>query len=674
MTWQNGLYARCATNLMSFQAELFNDGSVAYRYDGSSVATNDFVVPLELPFDRDGDGLENSVDTDPLVAGPDAHGTNAEWYNVVCSNVFYAVATSCDPPGTGGYPDPDAGGTQLVASVELSWREDVNSNAYYFVDIVAEKGPAPIYFMGNRASRETNGPCVARICWPLEFHFVETNVTGAARIYRVDVTPFDPGGAFSWETRSGGSSGGMPLRGGGCECVSFVGRDVSFCCSTNCACSGSCMASGTYDLECASFPVSGGECRCWFVEPDPPAPPPPPEQPSFSVSFSDAAVIFEDTYQDKPGVWKPKRSTRVWVTVSATGGTYGGSFTLTTENLGKLTPVACGPMVFPSSMAIGPYGMYCASFLCEGATESDSGGDVTLDGTFTENGTGKTFHSNDSMTVVRVEFKPIVHPPKGGTLGRHKYGVCEQVEHQQFPAAPAVTWNPVGGGSNAVGANDQPCYNFPLYACENPLRVELGDVSYVPRLSCIEPTGIVTGKVDLCTYGLPPGKAGGIGLLQEMYVTPFTVSFSRISVEEVPCEQGSVEGYFRYATPTNLWSHTRAAGAGKWRNVDIHNRVGGENNVRDEAALAEEQLPMTSDGTLTNDYSCGWIDGLTVWQVPSGWNVYDTKGEAEPFKTFGTVTQEFYIDRWGQTTVQKFGNRATRLLNGRRFLNSREIK
>ena len=90
--------ARCATNLVSFQAELFNDGSVAYRYDGSSVATNDFVVPLELPFDRDGDGLENSVDPEPFVAGPDAHGTNAEWYNTVCSNVFEAVATSCDPP------------------------------------------------------------------------------------------------------------------------------------------------------------------------------------------------------------------------------------------------------------------------------------------------------------------------------------------------------------------------------------------------------------------------------------------------------------------------------------------------------------------------------------------------------------------------------------------------
>ena len=44
-----------------------------------------------FPFDWDGDGLENSVDPEPLVAGPDAHGTNAEWYNVVCSNVFSAA-------------------------------------------------------------------------------------------------------------------------------------------------------------------------------------------------------------------------------------------------------------------------------------------------------------------------------------------------------------------------------------------------------------------------------------------------------------------------------------------------------------------------------------------------------------------------------------------------------
>ena len=37
--------------------------------------------------------------------------------------------------------------------VELPWREGVNSNAYYFVDVVAERGPSPIRFTGDRESR-----------------------------------------------------------------------------------------------------------------------------------------------------------------------------------------------------------------------------------------------------------------------------------------------------------------------------------------------------------------------------------------------------------------------------------------------------------------------------------------------------------------------------------------
>ena len=53
-----------------------------------------------FPFDWDGDGLENSVDPEPLVAGLDAHGTNLEWYNVVCSNVIESESMSLN--GNGG--------------------------------------------------------------------------------------------------------------------------------------------------------------------------------------------------------------------------------------------------------------------------------------------------------------------------------------------------------------------------------------------------------------------------------------------------------------------------------------------------------------------------------------------------------------------------------------------
>ena len=43
----------------------------------------------------------------------------------------------------------------------LSWCADVNSNAYYFVDVVTERGPAPIYFTGDRDSRLGNPVVVA---------------------------------------------------------------------------------------------------------------------------------------------------------------------------------------------------------------------------------------------------------------------------------------------------------------------------------------------------------------------------------------------------------------------------------------------------------------------------------------------------------------------------------
>lgn len=44
----------------------------------------------------------------------------------------------------------------------LSWREGVNTNAYYFVDMETTNGPAPIYFTSDRESRLGNSVVVAR--------------------------------------------------------------------------------------------------------------------------------------------------------------------------------------------------------------------------------------------------------------------------------------------------------------------------------------------------------------------------------------------------------------------------------------------------------------------------------------------------------------------------------
>jgi len=693
MTWMNGLYERCATNLVSFQAELFNDGSVAYRYDGSPVATNDFVVPLELPFDRDGDGLENSVDPDPLVAGPDAHGTSAEWYNVVCSNVFTAV---------------EGGGHGVPA---LPWREGVNSNAYYFVDVVSERGPSPICFTGDRTCRfgnpaivalagetnrvplliginyavtsdtpftvsfpvdypyvevETNEPCVARIRWPLDFQFTES-IGPSNRTYAVAVVPYDPGGEFSW-----GDGGGVPMRGGtpggGCSCVSYDGHGVVFGCTEQCPCAGTCLAVGTYSLENASFPFAGGECRCGFDDPEGPEGPPagePSLEPSLSVSFSDNAVIFEDTYEDKPGVWMPKRSNRVRLTVSASGGSLGGVLTIDTANLGKLSPVACGPMLLPPSVELAPYDDYYVSFLCEGGEESDSAGDVSVSGTFVENGTGETISSSNSLSVVKVEIKPTVVAPANDSVNRHSFGVCEYVEHRQYPSAPAVVWNPVGGGSNVVhGIKD--CYQCPLDGCDNPLRAEIGTVLYTPKIKVIEPQWVSSKTFghQVFSNAVHKGEAGGIGMKLYLYVGPFDVSFCEISVEEVPSFTYEADGYFANPYYNGAFGHTGGlwgAGAGTWLTIlREDNRMYGY----DIAAFRDKIPWLTPEGTVTTNPACSWTDGEVYIDNPFGWNVTGTDGDTPPYKEFGNDIQDtIRLDAQGRVGVFKLDNWVERTTN-----------
>ena len=693
ITWWDFALGRCATNPVRFQSELFLNGGFDYRYEDRTVRHI-----RVWPFDWDDDGLENSVDPDPLVAGPDAHGTNAEWFNTVCSNVLEAAAatSSAIPP-------------------ELTWREGVNTNAYYFVDVVAEDGPAPIYFTGDHESRLGNPVVVARafetnhvplligidyavtspvpfsvsvpdegfvtittndvsnykVRWPLNFVFTES-VGTSNRVYTVTVEPYDPGGVLTWE--GGGIRSGMSS-GCGCGCLSCGGQSVLFSCSATCTCNGACQAVGGYAFEDTLFAVTGGVCRCGFDDPPPDSPPSshePNDPPSLTITFSKPAVIFEDAYEDKPGVTVPRRSTRVRLTIDAYGGPAGANLWLTGVNLGKLVAVN-GGAPFPYSQMLAPGESYYATGMYDGVLESGVANDIKISGSLVPNEQGENIQTNAQLTVIRILLTPEVNPPSEATSGRHTYGVCEFVRLFQFPSIPAVVWNPAGGGSNAVSRTGYSCYRFPLNACENPLRAEVDEVFYVPRLSCIEPSGIIAREVELCTYGLPAGKAGGVGLLLAFYVTPFTVSFSEIAVEEVPCDDGSVNGYFRHVMPTNAWSHTRLAGAGIWDDVDLDNRVSGRDRIRDEAGIYEELPPITPDGTITNDYSYGWMDGLMIWQIPFGWHVRGTSGETDPFGNIAGTTQEFYIDQWGHAAVRKFNNQATRRIDDRRFFNGVEV-
>ena len=705
VSWIGGLYARSHTNLVDFQAEIFNDGSFDYRY---ADRTEHFAA--SLPFDFDGDGLENSVDPDPLTAGPDAHGTNAEWYNTVCSNVLEAVAsgstgtTGILPVGNGGT------GTTGILPVDgdsvLSWRAEVNSNAYYFVDVVAERGPAPIYFTGDRDSRlgnpvvvalagvtnrvplligvdyavtsdtpftvsfpidyihptvTTNGVADYNVYWPLNFVFTES-LTESNRVYTVTVKPYDPGGVLTWEgvgMRSGASSGC------GCGCLSCMGYSASFSCSSICTCHGECKAVGRYAFETALFAVTGGVCRCGFDDPyESGTGTETDNAPRLSVSFSRQAVIFEDAYEDEPGVTKPRRSSRVRITVDAYGGEYGGVLSVSAANLGKLTPIG-GGVTMPIHYGLASEEHFYVTGVYEGAEASGSTNDVTLSGTFTEYFTSQQHQSDDSLTVVRVELRPHVIAPNNDSLNRHRYGVRELVRYVQEPLAPAVMWNPVGGGAiETVGLHDY--YRCPLYGCENPLRAGIGATVYPFNIEVVEPEGMESKAFDtvVCSNTVHKGEAGGIGMKLYLYVTPLDVSFSEIAVQEVPCFTYTVEGYFRNPYFNGVFAHTGGqwgAGAGRWSNVNV-----ADNRLRFyDTAAYETKIPwLTPSGAPTTNPACAWTEGHAYMDTPLGWNVKDTSGNTPPYKQFGeNLQQVFRIDRHGRVGVFKLDNGVTRTTN-----------
>ena len=692
MTWWGGLYGRAHTNLVNFQAELFNDGSFDYRY-----ADHTEHFGASLPFDLDGDGLENSVDPDPLTAGPDAHGTNAEWHNAVCSNILSAVATSCVPPG---------GGAHSYAPVELTWLEDVNSNAYYFVDVVSERGPAPIYFTGDRNSRlgnpvvvalagitnrvplligidyavtsdapfsvsfpvdyiypmvTTNGVANYKVHWPLNFVFTE-GIGASNRVYAVTVEPYDPGGVLEWGVN-------VPMRGGSdgeCGCVYCEGNSATFTCSSTCTCSGGCRARGRYLCELAEFALEGGECRCGFDDPSEdvfPDPPGPNDGPSLTITFSKSVVIFEDAYEDRPGVTEPRRSTRVRLTIDAYGGPNGGSLLLSGQNLANLVKID-GGVLLPYAWQLAAGESYHVTGIFEGVVASEAANDVRVFGSFFETGTGTSLEDNVTLSVVQVKLMPIVEAPKNKCAYRHSYGVCELVQHIQEPSSPVVTWNPAGGGSNEVYAGALH-YRCPLDGSTNPLRVEIGTEHYTPKVEIIEPDGMESKAVRPIVYSnaVHKGEAGGIGMELHLYVTPLDVSFSEIAVEEVPCFTYEVEGYFENPYFNGVFAHTGGwwgAGAGRWFDVDRKNKFADY----DTAAYIGKIPWLTPEGAVTTNPAFAWTAGYAYMDNPFGWNVKGTAGDASPYKRFGeTIKDTYMLNGQGKVGVFKLNNWVERTTN-----------
>ncbi len=683
-TWQDALLGRSATNIVSFQAEFQPGGGFEYRYSDRCVSYSP--VP---PFDLDCDGLENSVDPNPLVPGSDAHGTNAEWYNIVCSNVLAAAE------GQDG--------------VELSWIDGVNSNAYFFAEVVADIGPAAVYFtcdtetslgspvvvaragetnrvpllvgvgysvssdvpfsvsVPDGATAVSNGVSAFLVERPVSFEFVQDANALATGVvaYAVLVDPPGLEGSFAWESNGQPlpQRGGIaPLRappmrsgsGGGCSFVGF-GNYVIFTCGEGCSCGG-CEAVGSYTYENVCVQMSGGACGCIPENtgdpeeppqppPGPPPPDPPTSTPSVSVSFSTSAVIFEDRYENLPGVWVEKRSTQTTLTVEAQGGEHGCTVTVTAQNIGKLAAIGTAPE-FPMSFSVGANETIRHTFAYEAVAASGSENDIRVTASFVGNAPGEEGSSSAALTAVKVEIEPVEEV--GGMSNRHDFGVREMVSCFHYPASGTVTWTVSGGGTISETSPGFWTLFCNLTGDSIQLTASFGGVNHVFQVGLYEPAGLRCDGVQVIRdASAAPGVAGGAGMALTLYVIPESVSFRRISVEEVPSLNGTHSGYFANPLYYDRWSHQGRWGAGNWIGVGVGN------------FWCVDRTRM-----MVGCWFPPWSQGEMTWAIPMGWNESGTTSGTLPAKNFPVEYASVWtIDSQGTMTKQKHGHIVSRTTN-----------
>ena len=149
------------------------------------------------------------------------------------------------------------------------------------------------------------------------------------------------------------------------------------------------------------------------------------------------------------------------------------------------------------------------------------------------------------------------------------------------------------------------------------------------------------------------GDAGCVAMCLFYYVSPRTVSFEGLHMEEVPVTDappaGAIAGYFSSVQTPLHATHDAAMGAGVW-------------------------WPVTTNAYWRMDtaraplFPHPWSSGTLEWKIPMAWG-YPYAGDDSRYRREvepSPVTRQTYsIGEWGTTTIQKSGHTIERnILNG----------
>ena len=489
--------------------------------------------------------------------------------------------------------------------------------------------------------------------WPVSVEAWEGN----GKSFMMHVVPNFLGGAFAWTN----------------SCCSVTGSGIhfSYSCDGHCRCTG-CSASGYYHYEGYRIGCNGSWCGCSYdpdddyreCEPDDG-----PYAPGVSVSFSDRAVIFEDAYEESPGVVVGKHSTVVYLECVVHGGPNGGTATFTFTGRDKLDG---GDL--PTSVAVPAEHCVRYRILYQGESPSGSDEDIVVHGDFTENGPdGETCSDEDKLTCVKLELEAQYTAPQNASQGRHTYGVGELVKFKVAPvvsgeilrvvkadAGDNVTDYDTFGGSLEIAPAAENVYRCPATGTSPDVTLCYKGAEYSPVMSVIEPQSVEVLSVTREGTFWPGDVCMGL-MVSRVHVKPFTVSFSGVQIYEVPCTNAiPPTGYFAsdyYRGPkTHVYPN-----AGYLHIPDAENYV------------------MTDRAGRTVAYT-NWFAGTLTWKVPIGWRrmrrgyenqlaalevdyaLYDN-AKSRPLLIGGredAYAQTFEIESNGTSSIRKFGYKLER--------------
>ena len=627
--------------LVSAQLELCRNGDFVTRSNNV-----ESVYRRVNPDDWDDDGIANDEDDEPTERGdvsfgprqdyPGALNTNHYcWVDLVVSDANALVTFVGDKPCE--LADP-----KFVARAGDTNRVYLLIGKYYAVHCdmpisCVDRESTDIVVQGDEHN--------LTILWPVGMEFAGVPPllaspqflgapSGGGGGVAPQLTPVRVGGgSFTWENAfccTSTTSGGVPV----------------FCCNGACGCGGCSTGDITYSYSGYGLDFAGYSCTCGPNDDDGGHGSDDPQGgsggPGVSASFTTRAVIFEDEYENEPGVGVPRRSTNTGVEFYVYGGTNGGTYAFSIVNGAKLLQVDGGTLPVTGHVAAAE--SVAVTAIYEAVSPSGGEGDIVAKAEFAEDETGRTLTDlHSALTAVKVEVEPYVSI--GGAMRRHLLGVREEVNVNVSPSGVAQIetdddWLVFGSGANTH-------YQCPITSAFNGIAVKVGSCEYKPNLTIIEPQGIEGRNVTPETYGLTEGRAGGIGMWMPLHVLPATVSFNKIAMVEEPNDLGVGIGYFNQQLFQNNYCHSVANGAGVWHNVAL------ENYFFDDHPAMSGECPAP------------WTAGTIIWAIPIAWGEHGSTRMVQKISSIAkNYVQGFFIDAAGSVKIEKFGFWVERSVQG----------